>query len=384
MPETASGGGRRRFTFEFKQSAVRLVMQEGLSLAEAARRLGVRESLLRNWRRSIKLSDSPAQAGGLEAEVLRLRAENERLRMEREILKKATAFLREGVAMRYAFIEEHRQQWPIAVVCEVLGVSRSGFYAWRRRPPSAQAQRREALTQEIRAVHQQPHQDTYGAPRVHQELMARGHACNRKTVAKCMRIAGIRARTVQKFRVRTTDSNHPYPIAANLLDRNFSPSEKNQVWVADITYIPTAVGWLYLAVVEDLFSRKIVGWSMSARIDSRLVVDALEMAIQRELPGVGLLAHSDRGVQYASEHYQRHLDNHGITCSMSRKANCWDNAPMESFFATLKKELVHHEDYQTHEQARQSLFEYIEVFYNRVRLHSALGYRSPLQAEQAA
>ena len=184
--------------------------------------------------------------------------------------------------------------------------------------------------------------------------------------------------------MNTTDSNHVHPVAENIVDREFSPSRKNQTWVADITYIPTDEGWLYLAAVEDLFSRKIVGWSMAEQIDSRLAVDALDMAIQRELPGDHLVAHSDRGVQYASEHYQRLQNQHGITCSMSRKGNCWDNAPMESFFATLKKELEHHQHYHTREQARQSLFDYIEVFYNRVRRHSALNYQSPLNFEQAA
>jgi putative transposase len=286
--------------------------------------------------------------------------------------------------MRYRFIEDHRSVWPIAVQCEVLQVARSGYYAWRKRPPSPRAQRQANLTDRIQAIHAQKHQDVYGALRIHQELIAQGHACNRKTVAKCMKAAGIRAKTVQKFRVLTTDSNHSHPVAPNLVDRNFTPSERNQTWTADITYIPTDEGWLYLAAVEDLFSRKIVGWSMSDRMDSRLVVDALEMALHRELPGEGLRAHSDRGVQYASEHYQNLLRKHDITCSMSRKANCWDNAPMESFFATLKKELVHHQRYQTRDEARRSLFEYIETFYNRVRRHSALGYLSPAQFEQAA
>lgn len=286
--------------------------------------------------------------------------------------------------MRYAFIHKHRDVWPIAVQCDVLQVSRSGFYAWKKRPASSQIRRREELTSHIRMIHQQPFCDTYGAPRVHQELLAQGHRCNRKTVAKCMQSAGIQARAVRKTRVLTTDSNHSHPIAENIVDRNFSPSRKNQIWVADITYIATDEGWLYLAAVEDLYTRKIVGWSMSERIDSRLVVDALEMAIQRELPGEGLIAHSDRGVQYASEHYQQRLAAQGITCSMSRRGNCWDNAPMESFFATLKKELVFHQHYRTREQARQSLFEYIEVFYNRVRRHSALDYQSPLNFDQAA
>ena len=286
--------------------------------------------------------------------------------------------------MRYQFVEDHRTVWPIGVQCDVLEVARSGYYAWRKRPLSDRARRREELTDRIRAVHAVQHQDAYGAPRIQKELVAQGHPCNRKTVAKCMKQAGIQAKTVKKFRVITTDSNHPHPVAENIVDRNFTPSEKNQTWTADITYIPTAEGWLYLAAVEDLYSRKIVGWSMSDRIDSRLVVDALEMAVQRELPGEGLVAHSDRGVQYASEHYQTLLRKHAVTCSMSRKGNCWDNAPMESFFATLKKELVHHERYQTRDEACQSLFEYIEVFYNRQRRHSALGYVSPCAFEEAA
>jgi putative transposase len=285
--------------------------------------------------------------------------------------------------MKYRFIEDHRDEWPIAVQCDVLAVSRSGYYAWRTRPPSAAAGRRTALTEKIRIAHQAS-RSTYGSPRVHRDLLAQGTPCNRKTVAKLMQAAGIRAKTVKKFRVATTDSNHRHPIAENLVNRNFAPSARNQTWVADITYVPTGEGWLYLAAVEDLYSRKIVGWSMSDRIDSRLVVDALEMAVEQQLPGDSLIAHSDRGVQYASEHYRELLMRHGIMCSMSRKGNCWDNEPMESFFATLKKELVHSEDYLTRAEAGQSIFEYIEVFYNRVRRHSALNYLSPVNFELAA
>ena len=284
--------------------------------------------------------------------------------------------------MRFAFIEEHREVWPIKIQCVVLEVSRSGFYAWRVREPSATQMRQKSLTETIREIHIQSDRN-YGAPRVYRELLKQGHAVNQKTVEKYMRDADIRSKTHRKFRVSTTDSNHSHPIAPNIVNRNFAPSAKNETWTADITYIPTDEGWLYLAVVEDLFTRKIVGWSMSGSMESRLVVDALEMAVQRELPGEGLVAHSDRGVQYASDHYQQLLAKHDITCSMSRKGNCWDNAPMESFFATLKKELVHHEHYRTHAEARQSLFKYIEVFYNRQRSHSALGYVSPVQFAEA-
>src|SRR5262245_27723902 len=214
------------------------------------------------------------------------------------------------------------------------------------------------------------------------ELNARGYACTEDTVAKLMKAHGVRAKTARRF-VRTTDSRHGLPVADNLLGRQFDPAGPNVAWSADITYIPTADSWLYLAVVEDLFSRMIVGWSMDQTTTSRLVVDALDMAVRRRLPGEGLLAHSDRGSQYASEHYQRLLGKHGISCSMSGVAQCWDNAPVESFFASLKKELVHHEKYTTRAEARASIFEYVEVFYNRARLHSSLGYLSPEQFERS-
>jgi transposase InsO family protein len=285
--------------------------------------------------------------------------------------------------MRYGFIHEHRATWPIFVQCGVLEVSRSGYYAWRDRPQSAAATRRAELTDRIRDIHQRPHHANYGAPRIHRELLDQGHACNRKTVEKLMCQAGIRARTCRRFRVMTTDSRHSLPIAPNQLDRQFRPTDRHQAWAMDITYIPTDEGWLYLAVVEDLYSRKIVGWAMSERIDSELVVSALNMALEQERPDVGLLAHSDRGVQYASERYKTLLALHGVTCSMSRKANCWDNAPTESFFATLKKELVHQEHYATREAARRALFEYIEVFYNRQRRHSTLDYQTPSDVHDA-
>jgi len=284
--------------------------------------------------------------------------------------------------VRYRFVEGHRDRWPIRLMCAVLGVSPGGYYGWRRRPPSAASRRRAALVDAIKEVHGEA-KARYGSPRVHAELAARGQWCCVNTVAKLMSRHGIAAKTARKFR-GTTDSDHGRPVADNVLDRRFEPGAPDRTWTADITYIPTGEGWLYLAAVEDLHSRKIVGWSMSERIDSRLVVDALEMAVSRRLPGEGLVAHSDRGSQYASEHYQRLLASHGITCSMSRRANCWDNAPMESFFASLKKELVHGADFATRAEARAELFEYIEVFYNRVRRHSALGYLSPEEFERAA
>ena len=270
-------------------------------------------------------------------------------------------------------------------MCRALGVSRSGYYARRTRRPSAAEVRREELTEEVKEIHAQV-KGRYGSPRIHAELVARGNTCCVNFVARVMRAAGIAAKTKRKFR-QTTDSDHSMPVAQNVLDRQFDPERPNASWVADITYIPTREGWLYLAVVEDLFSRMVVGWSMSETMTSRLVVDALEMALARRLKGSsssGLVTHSDRGSQYASEHYQRRLREERIGCSMSRRGDCWDNAPVESFFASLKKELVHHEDYATRAQARASIFEYIEAFYNRNRRHSALGYESPAVYEQAA
>jgi putative transposase len=283
--------------------------------------------------------------------------------------------------MTFRFIDEHCQDWPVRLLCETLDVSTAGYYAWRQRPTSARAQRRDALVVEIRAIHAEV-KARYGSPRIHAELTARGQDCCVNTVAKLMRVHGIAAKTPRKFRC-TTDSNHDLPVADNLLDRQFDPSGANQAWVADITYIPTQEGWLYLAAVEDLYSRRVVGWSMADNLQSRLVVDALELAVQRRLPKQGLLAHSDRGSQYASEHYQLLLEKHGITCSMSRRADCWDNAPMESFFASLKKELVHDAAFVTRAQARAAIVEYIEVFYNNQRRHSSLGYVAPAHYERS-
>jgi transposase InsO family protein len=285
--------------------------------------------------------------------------------------------------MIYRFIDQHKEQWPVRWLCETLEVSPAGYYAWRRCPRSAGEQRRHFLLVAIRTIHAQ-FKARYGSPRIHAELVARGHDCCVNTVAKLMRKAGIAAKTARTYRCTTTDSDHDLPVAENLLDRQFDPAAPNESWVADITYIPTREGWLYLAAVEDLYARRVVGWAMAEHMESRLVVDALAMAVQRRLPGEGLLAHSDRGSQYASEHYQRLLAKHGITCSMSRRADCWDNAPMESLFASLKKELVHDADFATRLEARAAIFESIEVFYNNQRRHSSLAYVSPAEYEQSS
>jgi transposase InsO family protein len=283
--------------------------------------------------------------------------------------------------VKFRFIEEHlAETYPLEVACDVLGVSRSGYYARRERLGGVRAKRREELAAKVKAVHQ-ANRRVYGSPRVCAALRASGEAVCENTVAKVMRDNGIRAKTKRKFVPRTTDGGHGQPVAPNVLDRQFGAQAPDRKWAADITYIPTAQGWLYVAAVIDLCSRRVVGWSMAEHMRSGLVSDALSMAIARRRPGEGLLHHSDRGVQYAGEDYQHLLAENGIECSMSGKGDCWDNPVMESFWGTLKTELVNHEHYETREQARASIFEYVEVFYNRVRLHSALGYLSPEQFE---
>lgn len=282
--------------------------------------------------------------------------------------------------MKFAFIRDHRQQFPVDLLCATLDVSRSGFYAWCGRPTGRAAERRAGLVERIRAVHRQS-RSVYGSPRVTRELQAQGQACCENTVAKLMRVHEIRPRARRAFRVRTTDSRHDAPVAANLLDRGFYPETPDTAWAADLTYVPTAEGWLYLAVVLDLFSRKVIGWATADHLRAELPLEALRMALTHRRPAGPVLHHSDRGSQYASAAYRSLLERHGIESSMSRPGNCWDNAVVESFFSSLKRELVHHEHYADRASAQQSLFEYIEVFYNRSRRHSTLGYRSPAEFE---
>ena len=265
-------------------------------------------------------------------------------------------------------------------MCDVLKVSRSGYYAFVDRPPSARTRRRGELTGKIRLAHEQSF-GTYGSPRIHAELAGQEIEVCVNTVAKLMKEAQIQSVRRRRFVVRTTDSTHDHPVAPNVLDREFAADLPNRKWCCDITYIPTAEGFLYLAGVMDLCSRKIVGWSMADHLRTELCLDALNMALQSRRPGEGLIHHSDRGVQYASIDYSRLLQGHGISMSMSRAGECYDNAAMESFWNTLKTEWVYLQDYKTMEQARQSIFKYIECWYNRKRRHSAIGYISPEQFE---
>ena len=283
--------------------------------------------------------------------------------------------------MKFQFIEAHRDEFPVTRMCKVLGVSASGYYAWRGRPESQRERDNQVLLDHIKAVHAASRK-TYGSPRVHAKLNKQGIHCNKKRVERLMRMHHIRGKRRGRRRVKTTDSAHNLPVAPNLLNRQFEADAPNRKWVTDITYIPTDQGWLYLAAIVDLFSRRVVGWSMASTMHGSLVRNALRMALAGRRPQAGLLHHSDQGSQYASFVYQSLLGDQQMVVSMSRTANCYDNAAMESFFATLKCELVHERHYRTRAEARQDIFEYIEVFYNRQRLHSSLGYLSPEEYEQ--
>jgi putative transposase len=275
---------------------------------------------------------------------------------------------------------EHAQEFEVSIMCQVLQVSRSGYYAWANRPASSRARRQEQLIEQIRQAHDLSN-GTYGSPRICAELAGQEIDVCVNTVAKLMKQAQIRSVMHRQFVVQTTDSHHDFPTAANVLEREFHAEFPNQKWLTDITYIPTDEGFLYLAGVMDMCSRRIVGWSMADHLRTELCLDALNMALASRRPGSELIHHSDRGVQYASIDYQLLLQSHDICVSMSRAGNCYDNAAMESFWGTLKTELVYQRKYRTKEEARQSIFKYIECWYNRKRRHSALGYKSPEQFE---
>ena len=282
--------------------------------------------------------------------------------------------------MKYKFIAAHRAQYPVSVMCRVLAVARSGYYERHKQPLSARMMADQLLLMHIRDIFAES-RNTYGSCRIQAVLAKQGLRCSRKRVARLMRQDKLWPITVQPFKVVTTDSNHKLPVAPNRLRQQFSTDQADKIWLTDITYIPIAEGWLYLAVVLDLYSRCIVGWAMRESLHRQLVIEALQMALTVRQPAPGLLHHSDRGSQYASDDYQALLTKAEIVGSMSGKGNCYDNAPVESFFGTLKTELVFHRQYQTWVEARLDIFEYIEVFYNRVRCHSALGFVSPVSFE---
>ncbi len=282
--------------------------------------------------------------------------------------------------MRYAFIEAHRDEFAIHRMCRVLRVSRSGYYDWRCRKPSMRALENATLSEVLLDIHQKS-RETYGGRKLWRELLARGYRCGRHRAERLRRACGLESRRRKRFK-RAYEAKKTAPPAPNLLNQCFVAHKPDQIWVGDITFIPTRSGWLYLAVLLDLFSRKVIGWSMDKRPSSELILNALEMAVQRRNPEPGMLHHSDQGSQYTSTRYQDRLIELGATISMSRKGNCFDNAVAESFFSTLKAELVHHRNFRNSEEARSEIFEFIEVFYNRQRLHQNLDYHTPVQYER--
>ena len=284
--------------------------------------------------------------------------------------------------MIYEFIDKHRSAHAVKRMCRLLGVMRSGYYAWKKRGQSARRKKDAILFEKIKDSYYQSKR-RYGSPNIHKDLQEWGFGCGRKRVARIMREAGLRAKIVKRFRV-TTQSKHTLPVAENLLQRDFTVREPNRVWVSDITYVWTLQGWMYLCIVLDLWDHKVVGWSMEKRLMAELATSALRNAVMLRQPSEGLIFHSDRGIQYASKEFRDELQRYGMKQSMSRKGDCWDNAVAESFFSILKRELVYHETYRTRQDARLSVFEYIEGWYNRRRRHSTLGYLSPLAFEQAA
>jgi putative transposase len=282
--------------------------------------------------------------------------------------------------VRFAFIAAEKAGFPVALMCRVLAVSRAGFYAWRQRPVAKRTRQDQVLAVAVATIYAE-HHGRYGSPRVQIELRERGQRSGRKRIARLMRAQDLCARPKRRYRT-TTDSRHRLPISPNLLARRFTVAQPNTAWVTDMTYLWTPEGWLYLAVIIDLFSRRVVGWSMSERIDRQLALDALRMALAQRRPARGLIHHSDRGSQYASGDYQQLLAKHGLRGSMSRRGDCWDNAVAESFFASLKLELVYQVQWRSRPEARTAIFEYLEAFYNRRRRHSSLGYLSPVDFER--
>lgn len=283
--------------------------------------------------------------------------------------------------MKFRFIQQERRWFGIDVLCQAMGVTRGGYWSWVGRRPSPRQQADVVLLADIRRIHKSKRR-VYGSPRIHDELQKKGVHCGRKRVERLMRENGVRAKQGKKYKPTTTDSAHNLPVAPNILNRQFTRERPNEAWVTDITYIPTKEGWLYLAAVMDLFSRRIVGWAMANQVDRHLPLRALDMAVQQRCPAPGLIHHSDRGSQYASGDYQRALKKYGMVCSMSRKGNCWDNAPMESWFHTLKSELLHDTILSTRRETIAAIFEYMEVFYNRQRIHTSLNGLTPSEIEE--
>ena len=379
---------RRKFTREFKLEAVRLIKDRGVSYVQASQDLGVHTSQLRDWVK--KFADDPQQAfpgqGQMkpeQLEIARLKREVTKLKAERDILKKAAAYFAKEIDVKFGFIAKHRGIWPANWMCEALGVSRGGFYAWLTRPRSKRSRDNEELGAKVRSSFLGSDR-TYGARRIWRDLAAEGVSCGLHRIERLMRMQALKARPRRRRLPPDLGERQASAVAPNVLDRGFEAPAPNRKWIADFTYVWTAEGWLYVAAVIDLFSRRVVGWSMSAAMTAQFVTDALVMAIWRRGKPDALLHHSDRGSQYTSEQFQRLMADNGVVCSMSRSGNVWDNAAMESFFSSLKTERTARKMYRTRDEARADVFDYIERFYNLKRRHSTIGYLSPMEFERKA
>ncbi|WP_410752237.1 IS3 family transposase [Citrobacter sp. U14242] len=376
--------GTPRFTPEFKEEAVRQITERGYSVAEVSDRLGVSAHSLYKWLRAIKPDNSEQHARDLleaKSEILKLRAQLKRTEEERDILKKGRAVLCKGARLKYRFINEHRTVWGVMTMCRVLNVARAGFYAWLHNPVSARDKDNQRLLMLIRDSYSLSG-GVYGYRRVHGDLNEIGETCGKNRVGRIMQLNRIKA--VRGYKAPRRIAGRPSVVAPNRVQRQFTVVRANQVWVTDITYIRTWQGWLYLAVVIDLFARNVVGWSMKPTLSRELALDALMMALWRRKPDGEVIVHSDQGSQYGSDDWQRFCRANNLTPSMSRRGNCWDNAVAESFFSSLKKERIRKRIYKTRDLARADIFDYIEVFYNRARRHSHLGGVSPEAFEQAS
>ncbi|WP_205418028.1 IS3 family transposase [Enterobacter cloacae] len=376
--------GTPRFTPEFKEEAVRQITERGYSVAEVSDRLGVSAHSLYKWLRAIKPNNSEQHARDLleaKSEILKLRAQLKRTEEERDILKKGRAVLCKGARLKYRFINEHRTVWGVMTMCRVLNVARAGFYAWLHNPVSARDKDNQRLLTLIRDSYSLSG-GVYGYRRVHGDLNEIGEICGKNRVGRIMQLNRIKA--VRGYKAPRRIAGRPSVVAPNRVQRQFTVVRANQVWVTDITYIRTWQGWLYLAVVIDLFARNVVGWSMKPTLSRELALDALMMAVWRRKPDGEVIVHSDQGSQYGSDDWQRFCRANHLAPSMSRRGNCWDNAVAESFFSSLKKERIRKRIYKTRDLARADIFDYIEVFYNRARRHSHLGGVSPEAFEQAS
>nr|WP_246455058.1 IS3 family transposase [Thalassotalea piscium] len=378
---------RKKYSKEFKLDAIALVIEQNYSQAEASRNLGINPNMLGRWIKEAENDDGQAFRGNgkltpEQEEIRQLKAQVKRLEMEREVLKKATVFFGQRNEVKYSFIALHKKIWPVVLMCHVLGVKSNNYYSYQKRNLDKQEDpTHEEMLDWVKDIAKFS-DNTYGERRIQKVLNALSYPVSRQKTAKLMKEAGVWVRYKKKYKV-TTNSDHNKPVYDNELQQDFTVAAPNQVWVQDISYIWTSEGWLYLAVVIDLYSRKVVGWSMGSRMKAQLVCDALTMAIWQRQPKAGLIVHSDQGVQYASHQYRRLLKDHSFIGSMSKKGCCWDNAVAESFFGSLKQERVHWRNYETRYGAQQDVLNYITMWYNSRRLHSYLGYQSPSDFERA-